>query len=280
MPDTSTGAGRFERVSGTVRTARIRPITATGTLTRKTARHPVPAMSAATSTPPRICPATMDRPAVAPYMLSARARRVPLVEEWIVASTWGSISAAEAPCATRAPTRLQASGASPQASEVSPKAAIPARKSLRRPKVSPSRPPRTSSTAYATPYPATTSSSTAGPAWRSWSMVGRATLTMKKSISGSAAPSSTVNSPRGLSAGPEEVWVRPVVFPPVVFAPVVFAPVVFVPAVFPVVFAVPGRRFSFVSWKSAFRSRLRRSWVAQAGTRVSLSWYQKYLATG
>ncbi|GAA0508152.1 hypothetical protein GCM10010390_08840 [Streptomyces mordarskii] len=74
-------------------------------------------------------------------------------------------------------------------------------------------------------------------------MVGRATLTMKKSISGSAAPSSTVNSPRGLSAGPEEVWVRPVVFPPVVFAPVVFAPVVFVPAVFPVVFAVSGAAF-------------------------------------
>ena len=33
------------------------------------------------------------------------------------------------------------------------------------------------------------------------SMVGRATLTMKKSIRGSAAPSSTVNSPRPLSAG-------------------------------------------------------------------------------
>ncbi|GAA3365256.1 hypothetical protein GCM10017744_067260 [Streptomyces antimycoticus] len=64
-------------------------------------------------------------------------------------------------------------------------------------------------------------------------MVGRATLTMKKSISGSAAPSSTVNNPRGLSAGPEEVWVRAVVFPPVVFVPVVF----------PVVFAASGAAF-------------------------------------
>ena len=36
----------------------------------------------------------------------------------MVASTCGSISAAEAPCATRAPTSVQASGASPQASEV------------------------------------------------------------------------------------------------------------------------------------------------------------------
>ncbi|CAM5268942.1 hypothetical protein SALBM311S_12501 [Streptomyces alboniger] len=38
----------------------------------------------------------------------------------MVASTCGSIAAAEAPCATRAATRDQASGASPQASEVKP----------------------------------------------------------------------------------------------------------------------------------------------------------------
>ncbi|GAA1725237.1 hypothetical protein GCM10009680_78510 [Streptomyces yatensis] len=74
-------------------------------------------------------------------------------------------------------------------------------------------------------------------------MVGRATLTMKKSISGSAAPSNTVNSPRGLSAGPEEVWMCPVVFPPV-FPPVVVPPVVFPPVFFvPVVFAASGAAF-------------------------------------
>ncbi len=89
----------------------------------------------------------MDSPAVAPYRLMAFARRGPCVVAWMVASTCGSIAAAEAPCATRAATRLQAPGASPQASEVSPNAAMPPRNSRRRPNRSPSRPPSTSSTA-------------------------------------------------------------------------------------------------------------------------------------
>ncbi|CAM5270590.1 hypothetical protein STENM223S_08518 [Streptomyces tendae] len=54
VPGTSTGSGRAERVSGTARAARNRPARTTGTFTRKTERQPVPAMSAATRTPPRI----------------------------------------------------------------------------------------------------------------------------------------------------------------------------------------------------------------------------------
>lgn len=157
VPGTSTGAGRSERVSGTARAARIRPTTATGTFTRDTDRHPALSPNtedigaAATSTPPRIWPATMESPAVAPYRLIARARRGPRVAAWIVASTCGSISAAAAPCATRAPTSVQASGASPRAGDVIPKAAMPTRNSRLRPTMSPSLPPRTSRTAYARP---------------------------------------------------------------------------------------------------------------------------------
>ncbi|MDF9872524.1 hypothetical protein OKW18_004662 [Streptomyces pratensis] len=157
VPGTSTGAGRSERLSGTERTARTSPTTATGTFTRNTDRQPAlsprteDSGAAETRTPPRICPATMESPAVAPYRLMARALRGPAVDAWMVASTCGSMSAAAAPWATRAPTRVQASGASPQAREVRPKAAMPTRKSLRRPAMSPRRPPRTSSTAYARP---------------------------------------------------------------------------------------------------------------------------------
>lgn len=201
VPGPSTGSGCSERVSGTARAVRKRPTRTTGTFTRNTDRQPVPNTSAAMRTPPRIWPATMDRPAVAPYRPMAFARRRPVVVDWMVARTCGSIAADAAPCATRAATRVQASGARPQASEVRPKAIMPPRNSLRRPKRSPSRPPRTSRTAYASPYPATTSSRSASPAARSWPMVGRATFTMKKSMRGRAAPTSTVKSPSPPSAG-------------------------------------------------------------------------------
>lgn len=72
MPGTSTGAGRSERVSGTVRAASTSPTAATGTFTRNTERQPAlspntdDSGAAATRTPPRIWPATMESPAVAP----------------------------------------------------------------------------------------------------------------------------------------------------------------------------------------------------------------------
>jgi hypothetical protein len=51
------------------------------------------------------------------------------------------------------------------------------------------------------PYAATTSSRVALDVCRSAWMVGSVTLTMKKSMIGSAAPSSTVTSPAGVRAG-------------------------------------------------------------------------------
>lgn len=72
VPGTSIGAGRSDRVSGTERAASTSPTAATGTLTRNTERQPAlspnteESGAAATSTPPRIWPATIESPAVAP----------------------------------------------------------------------------------------------------------------------------------------------------------------------------------------------------------------------
>ena len=162
MPGPSTGSGRGASGSParTGRRGRGRATT-TGTLTRNTERQPVPTRSAETSTPPRIWPGHHRRARPWRRTGSSPGRgAAPAVADWMVASTCGSIAADAAPCATRAATSVQAVGASPHASEVTPKAAMPPRNSRRRPNRSPSRPPRTSRTAYATPYPATTSSST------------------------------------------------------------------------------------------------------------------------
>ncbi|GAA3065094.1 hypothetical protein GCM10020000_56030 [Streptomyces olivoverticillatus] len=138
VPQPSTPAGRSERVSGTARTASSRAAAAIGALIRKMDRQPVPARSAETSTPPSTCPTALTTPAVPLYRLSAFVRCAPLVVAWIVASTCGSISADAAPCATRATTSVHASGARPQATDVTPKAAVPHRNSRLRPTMSPS----------------------------------------------------------------------------------------------------------------------------------------------
>jgi len=95
------------------------------------------------------------------------------VVAWIVDSTWGTISAAAAPCATRAATNMPGVAASPQANEVRVNKASPTTKRRRRPNVSPRRPPSTSRTPYAMPYPATTNSKVAGVAPSVLPMVGR-----------------------------------------------------------------------------------------------------------
>src|SRR6185312_878933 len=129
----------------------------------------------------------------------ARARSCPCVADWIVASTCGTISAADAPWAARNAIRMDAVGASPHRSENVVKEATPAMNRRRRPNRSPSRPPSTSMSAYGTAYPATTSWSVAADGCRSASIVGSATLTMKTSAMARKAPSSTVARPTGES---------------------------------------------------------------------------------
>ncbi len=253
VPGPSTRLGCAERVSGTVRTASSSATAATGAFTRNIERQPVPARSMETSTPPSTWPTALATPAVPLYMLSALPRRCPLVVAWMVASTCGSISAEAAPCATRAATSVQASGARPHATEVTPNATVPQRNSRRRPIMSPSRPPRTSSTAYATPYPPTTISSIAGPACRSRSIVGSATLTIKKSIIGSAAPISTVMRPSEVRTGGAVAGSRETA-------------------------GAEGADVGGVPREVVVVTR-RASSASQPGTSVCLCWYWQYLAT-
>ncbi len=86
-------------------------------------------------------------PPVAPNQPMARAREAASPVAWMVERVCGTMSAAAAPCRTRAATSVAAVGASPQSRLVAVKAAMPSTKSLRRPKASPRRPPTTSSTA-------------------------------------------------------------------------------------------------------------------------------------
>ncbi len=135
--------------------------------------HRAPAGSgvlAAAGTPPRICPAPMDRPG---------ARRGPSVVAWRVARTCGSMRAQAAPWTVRAATRPQASGR--------------ARRRGRRGRRRPSRRGRPGGARGCRrrgrrgpagrrrrrPYPPTASSSRAGPALRSCSIEDGAALTMK-----------------------------------------------------------------------------------------------------
>ncbi len=149
MPATSGRVGSGERVSGRRVRASHRPASPIGTFTRKMGRHRLPSRSAETSTPPSTCPTTAAIPPVAPNQPTARDRDDAVPVAWIVARVCGTISAAAAPCSTRAATSAGAVGARPQSRLVTVNAAIPATKSRRRPKASPRRPPTTSSTAYA-----------------------------------------------------------------------------------------------------------------------------------
>ena len=82
-------------------------------------------MSAEISRPPSSWPAALAMPAVAPYRPSARLRASPVVVAWMVERTWGSIMAAAAPWSARKATSSSTFGASPQASDVTVKAAMP-----------------------------------------------------------------------------------------------------------------------------------------------------------
>ena len=198
VPATSMPPGCGERVAGTTRPASMMTTTPIGTLTRKIGRQSVPAMSAVTSRPPASWPTTAAMPDVAPYRARARALRSPCKVAWNVARTCGTSRAADAPWTRRAAISEPMPGARPQANEVRTKPMRATRNIRRRPKRSPSRPPRTSSAAYVMPYPATTSSNVADDAWRLVSIEGRATFTMKKSAMGRKAPIRSRSTPNGL----------------------------------------------------------------------------------
>ena len=98
-----------------------------GTLTRKMARHPLPSRSAEISAPPSSCPATAPADSAIAYRPIARTRAGPVNASWMPVSVWGNISAAPAPCSTRAAMSTAGVGARPDSAEAPVKTAIPAR---------------------------------------------------------------------------------------------------------------------------------------------------------
>jgi hypothetical protein len=113
----------------------------TGTLIRKAERQPNPAMSALVSAPPTSSPAAPPVPITRPKIDSARSRSAPAKSACTLASTCGTIIAADRPCAKRHAISAAALPASPQPAEVAVKAMRPNRNTRLRPNRSPRRPP-------------------------------------------------------------------------------------------------------------------------------------------
>jgi hypothetical protein len=84
-----------------------------------------------------------------PYTAKARARSAAGNSVWMKERTWGTISAAMAPCRTREPTSIPPLWAVPVSTDATVKPARPARNTRLRPWLSPSRPPVISSSAKA-----------------------------------------------------------------------------------------------------------------------------------
>ncbi|MNQ99199.1 hypothetical protein D3C85_1149240 [compost metagenome] len=108
-----------------------------------------------------------------------------------VARICGTISAAPAPCNTRAPSNCSTLPAIPHSSDARPNAATPHINRRRRPRLSPSLLPSARHTAKATPYRATISSSSVAEACKEWVIESSATLVIEVSISGSIWPVSS-----------------------------------------------------------------------------------------
>lgn len=117
----------------------------------------------------------------------------------MMASTWGTMAAAESPCRTRATMSSSMLGAGPQPSEVTTNRAVPRRNIFLRPTMSPSLPPVTSPSANASVYPAMVISMAAEPPPRSAWIAGAARTTIPLSRKSMKAAVNTVTrtaSPR------------------------------------------------------------------------------------
>src|ERR1700722_3173888 len=157
-----------------------RPI---GMLIRKIGRQPSDATSALISPPPISGATTAPIPVTAPNSPNAASRWPAGNHTVMLARTCGSITAALTPCSTRLVIRKAGSGAAPDSSEVTMKAARPAMKTRLRPQMSPSLPPVISAPAKASESPAATHWTWPYDAPRSLRIDGTATLAIVTSIS-------------------------------------------------------------------------------------------------
>ncbi len=187
-PAQSNGAGR--RGDGAVRASRTRAAAPAGTLMKKISRQ-----LARVSSPPVTGPA---EDAIAPpiaHMATARARRAGSGNAWpIRAIDDGIMTAAAAPCTSRAVTSTPRPGARPQAAEASTNPATPAPNARRAPIRSASAPADSSSAANISVYPAATHCRPLIPPPKSARTDGSATLTTVASSVTTKNPSTAAAS--------------------------------------------------------------------------------------
>ena len=120
------GAGRRgARDSGMIRTAPMAVATASGRLTTKMSRHPVPNASRLTSAPPMIGPSTADNPMTGPKTAKAVPSSARGKTSRMMPRPCGMSSAAAAPCARRQPISIAGLTASAAASDATAKPAEP-----------------------------------------------------------------------------------------------------------------------------------------------------------
>ena len=129
--------------AGRTRSATMAPMIATGTLTRKEARHPASGPSAPTSAPDMTGPTATETPTIPPNIPKARPRRSPAKYCWIMPVTWGLSSPEPTPMSRRARLRARSEGARPDRREPVPKTTRPATNRRPRPSTSPARPAAT-----------------------------------------------------------------------------------------------------------------------------------------
>ena len=115
-------------------------------LIRNIGRQPRPNRFASISTPASSGPPTADSPRIGPNALNALPMCSRGKTEPRIPNPWGMSSAPNAPWTSRATMIEAGSQARPQASEAAVNPAMPIRNVRRRPYLSPSRPPVTSST--------------------------------------------------------------------------------------------------------------------------------------
>ena len=150
MPGTSSRAARaLPARPGMYLSATTNAAMPIGRLTMKIERQPLPSRSMSTSVPPMIGPSTADRPMTGPNV----PQTLPISEggnrSFMRPKPWGSIIAPNTPCSTRDPISMSGDCATAHDSEASVKPPIPTSSIRLRPKMSPSRPPVSSSTARA-----------------------------------------------------------------------------------------------------------------------------------
>jgi hypothetical protein len=124
----------------------------------------------------------------------------------MIESVAGFISAAPAPCTTRAPISSSPLDARPQTSDDSVKTASPMTNIRRRPRRSASLPPLSINEANVSAYPVTIHSSSERPTWRSAAIDGRATLTTVLSSMIMKRPNETAPRVHHLRASSEIRW--------------------------------------------------------------------------